>query len=439
MLAAKHVGSKHAWPSRENVDTLKRETAEGMIPLIVQEGDALSSSGRYRTMGTHETLTRGGVQVGEFIRLPSNLFEGEKVNEDRAAVLVHEYCHALQNVSMRNLPEMQRARIPIPSIEYANQALAMKAWDEMSRIKNAGRRDGVYWDAKRDLIKEFGKNVFNDLPDVMPKTMRYQDRMSRFPGVFFMEEHPDFFEEKEKRLEVRVREKYFKNIEENLMKQYNAAQTGYNINEAITKKTFRKTWENKKARRYDDFLVNLWGTTQTELNAFKPELGNGELAEAKDILHFYEREAEHLREISRLEEMRLKLERGQLPSRELVILHDYATRNEFQNLLGDFRGIKHERLIDYALSHKLGQIEANRITLEEAAGMLGRVVRGMHETGYMPEEKFAEIIERQKWWDSPARKRELEGLREMGRKAKRETRDKAGLEKFSRREHRRPI
>ncbi|MCK4326960.1 MAG: hypothetical protein KAW41_00615 [Candidatus Diapherotrites archaeon] len=101
VLAEKHKDTKHPWPDPGYVKKLKKRTAEGKIPLIVEPGSELSRSGKYKTMGVHERLTRGGRQVGEFIKVPENLFHSDgTINERMGAILVHEYSHALQNVAM---------------------------------------------------------------------------------------------------------------------------------------------------------------------------------------------------------------------------------------------------------------------------------------------------------------------------------------------------
>jgi len=101
VLAEKHRGTKHQWPNPEYVKKLKHRTAEGKIPLIVEPGSELAKSKKFRTMGMHERLTRGGRQVGEFIKVPENLFRKDgAINERMGAILVHEYSHALQNVAM---------------------------------------------------------------------------------------------------------------------------------------------------------------------------------------------------------------------------------------------------------------------------------------------------------------------------------------------------
>ena len=100
ILAEKHKDMEHPWPDPKYVEKLKRETAEGKIPLIVEEGSELSQRGGFKTMGQHEVRSVGGVKVSESIRVPSDLFKSDgSINENMGAILVHEYSHALQSVA----------------------------------------------------------------------------------------------------------------------------------------------------------------------------------------------------------------------------------------------------------------------------------------------------------------------------------------------------
>lgn len=412
LLSKKHENVKGHWPAPQYVNILKTETAEGKIPLIVEPGSELARSGGFVTKGVHERRLRGGVQVGESIKLPSNLFNPDgTINEDAGAVLVHEYGHALQNVALRDMPESERARIPIASVEYSNQALAMSVWGEMAKIRNATQADGEYWEAKQKLVREYGGDVFKSMPRVDRSTMRYQDRMSRYPGEFFMEEHPEFFEEKEGKLEVEVRERYFGALRNKVLRQFKAAENGVDLNDSVSS-ILRNRVESGELKGFDEYMLGRHAEAAKELEGFKPATEAPDMAEAQQVLTFYKREVEHLREISRLEEMHGKLERGQLPSRELAVLHDFAVRNE---LVKDVWGIKHGELIDFAISHKLGELEANRMGIEEAAGMLGRRLRELHETGYFPEDKLSEILERQKWLGIKDKEGKLRAIRDTAR------------------------
>ena len=403
-LAERHKAEGLGWPAPEFVRRLKEETARRMIPLIVTGGSELSHGGGYRTEGMHEDLIRGGVKVGEFIKEPSNLFKPDgTINEKMGAVLVHEYCHALQDAAMEGMPETKKAMVPIPSIEHANQALADWVWKEMYEIMHS---DEPHYVEIRERLKKAHKDAFDKLPQIDPETMRYQDMASKYPGWMFMAQHPEYF--KEKGIEADVKDEHLESLAKDVARQVRAAEDNEDIPTML-----RQSMDNQviigKIGGIEQFMKTYGKEADKILKPFKPAEGE----HAENIVGFYARELKHLREIDKLVGMKTRI--NDLHPEELKALYDFAEKRE---LAADVRSLKRHELVDFALAHKFGELDANREGIAQAEGILGARLRELHRMGRDPEaklERFADPEMRKFLDDMRSEDGRLREMRDRGK------------------------
>lgn len=402
-LANKHEKQGISWPALGYVHKVKEETVKGMMPIVVSGGTELGHGEGYSTKGEHETIRRGGVKIAEFIKEPGNLFEGDRLNKRMGAVLVHEYCHGLQDAAMENMPETIRAMIPIASIEHANQALAMSVWDEMNRIVTSNDNEYV---AIRERLQKQDAEAFEELPEIDPEVMRYQDRVSKYPGAIFMEQHPEYF--KENSIEADVDEGHLMDLAEHVSRQVSAS------NEWDMPLSLRATMADKWLAGKIDGIDQFMGTMGEETGELLEPFGLDTGEQVENIVGFYERELKHWSEIERLGSMKGR----QLSPGEMDGLRDFVIKNEIAQ---DLEAIKPEQLVDFALAHKVGELEANREGIERAADVLGARLHELHKMGRDPEAKlklFADPQTRNILDEirSKAKKKEEGKFRESGKK-----------------------
>ncbi|MFC2175075.1 hypothetical protein ACFLQ2_04405 [archaeon] len=452
-LAERHEGMGHEWPDSQFVNELAEQANNGRLPVVVVEGENLGKD-KGTILGTTTVIYRNGLPTSEFIKEPSNLFnEDGTIRKSMAPVLVHEYCHALQNMSMKNLTAEQRAQVPVATIEHANQALAISVWEEIKKImrpEEAAAAEREWYAKKSKSWRGQHKEAVNWVPEAETETMAFQDKVSRYPGDIFIRQNKEWFEDKG-RISVQIKSDSMPMKE--LARQWAAAKDSVDVPDEmdglvrgmLLKKAVRKRSPVKDFMRYigggngkrsplKDFMGYVGTGSQSQIKdmaGYMRERGivSGELLgeftpePRKDALtRFVMGELKHRREIGRLDEMRERLDRGQMDIRDLNALHDFAVKKGFGEHIEWARKTQGEgtkeyahTLIDFAKVHKIGELERGRMSVERAAGVLGTRLKILHNTGYFPEDHIKEIYEREKYLHTPERERMLEGIREKAR------------------------
>ncbi len=391
-------------PDLEHVNSLVERTQKGKLPIVIEEGSYLSKNGNFLTKGEFQRLVKGGMQVGEFIRIPANLFnEDGSFNPEQVAVLVHELGHALQNEALKDMPESVRRKISVAETEHYNQALAIGVWDHMSHIQKANEKSD-FWGAKQELAKLYGEDL-NLLPEINTETMKYQDRVSKFPGSSYLRRvDPELYEDFYEGAGINVKLKEDAAPLRDFMKQLQADKKKIDVNQRI----MQEILETHSQGDFVDYINSRNQTVTNVLNKFKPI---AQVPESDhELVEFYKQELNVLGSLAKLEKLREQFHDTKLPVSELENLHDYAVKQQFSDLLNH----KHqEDLIDFVAAHKIGELEANRALLEDPRAIeqrLGGYLRKQHEMGFFPEDHMEWLAK-----GDPKKQKVLEDIRVRAR------------------------
>lgn len=307
--------------------------------------------------------------------------------------------------------EKARAMVPMRYMEAANAEITLKVGREMHHIMGATPNDRtkegrMYWERKQRLIRRYGKKTIDATPSMDPKIMEFQDRRTRFPSMIFTSQNPEFFEEG--KVKAEPKEEHMKTIWSLVERQQRAADKGEDVPKSVYRSARQKFWANK-FKGIDQY----YGDIRKEENKVLEKYGlSGEPHENTPlIVHFYKRELGHLRTIANLEAMKGRLRNERLSGADMMALGSFAEKNK---LAEDIRKIDHRELLGRSVAFKLGQLEQNRINIREAAGILGGELKRLHDTGYFPEDKLAEIWEKQKYWGDKKKRDMLWEMKKLG-------------------------